>query len=79
MGSTEIALFGSLSSIGALIGTPPIGIFLDIIGRKYSAMAAGLMSVVSVIFYHMILNARYKIVVRFKDLQCHRNCCEIDN
>ncbi|XP_026318280.1 sugar transporter ERD6-like 6 [Hyposmocoma kahamanoa] len=47
MGPTEIALFGSLSSIGALVGTPPIGIFLDIIGRKYCAMAAGLMSVLA--------------------------------
>lgn len=54
MGPTEIALFGSLSSIGALLGTPPIGMFLDIIGRKYSAMAAGLMSVVSVTLFYIL-------------------------
>lgn len=59
MGPTEIALFGSLSSIGALIGTPPVGIFLDIIGRKYSAMAAGLMSVVSVTLCHIIPSAKH--------------------
>ncbi|XP_030024362.2 facilitated trehalose transporter Tret1 isoform X1 [Manduca sexta] len=43
----ELALFGSLSSIGALISTPVAGMFLDRLGRKYSAIVFGLMAVLS--------------------------------
>lgn len=48
MTPTEIALFSSLSSVGALIGTPLFGYALDKIGRKYTAILAGLSYVVSV-------------------------------
>ncbi|GBP78773.1 Facilitated trehalose transporter Tret1 [Eumeta japonica] len=42
MESHEVALFGSLSSVGALVGTPLFGYLLDIIGRKYTCVAAGI-------------------------------------
>ncbi|GBP61953.1 Galactose-proton symporter [Eumeta japonica] len=38
----EVALFGSLSSIGALVGTPLAGYLLDKIGRKYSSLIGGI-------------------------------------
>ncbi|GBP78765.1 Facilitated trehalose transporter Tret1 [Eumeta japonica] len=42
MGPGEVALFGSLSSIGALVGTPLAGYLLDKIGRKRSSMLGGI-------------------------------------
>ncbi|GBP78769.1 Facilitated trehalose transporter Tret1 [Eumeta japonica] len=42
MGPYEVALFGSLSSVGALVGTPLFGYLSDNIGRKYSCIAAGI-------------------------------------
>ncbi|GBP78778.1 Facilitated trehalose transporter Tret1 [Eumeta japonica] len=42
MGPYEVALFGSLSSVGALVGTPLFGYLSDSIGRKYSCIAAGI-------------------------------------
>ncbi|XP_045762944.1 facilitated trehalose transporter Tret1-like [Maniola jurtina] len=38
MTETEVALFGSLASISALISTPLAGFLLDILGRKYSCI-----------------------------------------
>ncbi|KAI8432947.1 hypothetical protein MSG28_013837 [Choristoneura fumiferana] len=46
MTETELALFGSLSSIGALVATPAAGFLLDIIGRKYCAIMFSLMHIV---------------------------------
>ncbi|KAM3958202.1 facilitated trehalose transporter Tret1-like [Aphomia sociella] len=46
MTETESSLVGSLSSIGALFGTPMAGILLDRIGRKYTGILFSLMSVV---------------------------------
>ncbi|KOB58005.1 Uncharacterized protein OBRU01_25579, partial [Operophtera brumata] len=43
----ELALFGSLSSVGALIGTPVLGMFLDKFGRKNSAIIASTLGVLS--------------------------------
>ncbi|KOB69656.1 Sugar transporter 12 [Operophtera brumata] len=43
----ELALFGSLSSVGALIGTPVLGMFLDRFGRKNSAIIASTLGVLS--------------------------------
>ncbi|KAJ2940926.1 hypothetical protein O0L34_g10187 [Tuta absoluta] len=45
MNKVEISLFGSLSSIGALVSTPIVGILLDVIGRKYCAIGSMLMHV----------------------------------
>ncbi|XP_049880022.1 facilitated trehalose transporter Tret1-1-like [Pectinophora gossypiella] len=42
MTETELALFGSLSSIGALISTPIAGYLLDVIGRKYCMILSAL-------------------------------------
>ncbi|GBP61945.1 Facilitated trehalose transporter Tret1 [Eumeta japonica] len=42
MGPYELALFGSLSSIGALVGTPMFGYLLDKIGRKYCSVIGGI-------------------------------------
>ncbi|XP_013182552.1 PREDICTED: facilitated trehalose transporter Tret1-like [Papilio xuthus] len=47
MTETELALFGSLSSIGALIGTPLSGFLLDAFGRKYSCILFSLPQVIS--------------------------------
>ncbi|KAI5641226.1 sugar transporter domain-containing protein [Phthorimaea operculella] len=47
MTETELALFGSLSSIGALISTPVAGYFLDVVGRKYCAVFASLCYVIA--------------------------------
>ncbi|XP_068625336.1 facilitated trehalose transporter Tret1-like [Battus philenor] len=47
MTDTEVALFGSLSSVGALVGTPISGFFLDSLGRKYSCMLFSLPQVIS--------------------------------
>ncbi|XP_047540196.1 facilitated trehalose transporter Tret1-like isoform X2 [Vanessa atalanta] len=38
MGETEMALFGSLSSIAALISTPLSGFLIDVLGRKKSCI-----------------------------------------
>ncbi|XP_050356152.1 facilitated trehalose transporter Tret1-like isoform X1 [Nymphalis io] len=38
MSETELALFGSLSSIAALISTPLSGFLIDALGRKYSCI-----------------------------------------
>ncbi|XP_041980207.1 facilitated trehalose transporter Tret1-like [Aricia agestis] len=38
MTETELALFGSLSSVTALIGTPVSGFLMDYLGRKYSTI-----------------------------------------
>ncbi|XP_048000750.1 monosaccharide-sensing protein 1-like [Leguminivora glycinivorella] len=46
MTEAEQALFGSLSSIGALISTPAAGFLLDIIGRKYTSILFSLMHVI---------------------------------
>ncbi|XP_063629036.1 uncharacterized protein LOC134800498 [Cydia splendana] len=46
MTEAEQALFGSLSSIGALIATPAAGVLLDVIGRKYCSIMFSLMHVV---------------------------------
>ncbi|GBP61954.1 Facilitated trehalose transporter Tret1 [Eumeta japonica] len=43
----EIALYGSLSCVGALIGTPLSGYLLDRIGRKYSSLLGGLPFLIS--------------------------------
>ncbi|KAJ0171608.1 hypothetical protein K1T71_013158 [Dendrolimus kikuchii] len=43
----ELSLFGSLSSISTMIGTPLISILLEKIGRKYCAIVSSLMAVVS--------------------------------
>ncbi|GBP78767.1 Facilitated trehalose transporter Tret1 [Eumeta japonica] len=42
MESYEVALLGSVASVGALVGTPLFGYLLDNIGRKYSCVAAGI-------------------------------------
>lgn len=47
MNEGEIALLGSLSSVGALISTPLGGIFLDRLGRKPCAIISACMSVIS--------------------------------
>ncbi|CAG4952084.1 unnamed protein product [Parnassius apollo] len=47
MYETEIALFGSLSSIGALISTLLTALLLDKLGRKYSCVLCSLAQVVS--------------------------------
>lgn len=47
MTPTEVSLFSSLSSVGALIGTPLFGYLLDKIGRKYSAVTAGFSYVIA--------------------------------
>ncbi|XP_039747292.1 facilitated trehalose transporter Tret1-like [Pararge aegeria] len=51
MTEMEIALFGSLSSISALITTPIAGFLLDILGRKYSCI---LFSVPPVVAWSLI-------------------------
>ncbi|XP_063530099.1 facilitated trehalose transporter Tret1-like [Cydia strobilella] len=43
----EQALFGSLSSIGALVSTPAAGFLLDVIGRKYCATLFSIMYVIA--------------------------------
>ncbi|KAI5641225.1 sugar transporter domain-containing protein [Phthorimaea operculella] len=45
MTETELALFGSLSSIGAMVSCPILGYVLDIVGRKYCVMGAALCGV----------------------------------
>ncbi|XP_047990025.1 sugar transporter ERD6-like 5 [Leguminivora glycinivorella] len=52
MTGTEQSLFGSLSSIGAVVATPVAGFLLDVIGRKY---CAGLFSLMQVIAWVMII------------------------
>lgn len=47
MTETEGALFGSLSSIGAMIGVPIAGLLLDVLGRKKCALVSALIHVVS--------------------------------
>ncbi|KAJ2940923.1 hypothetical protein O0L34_g10184 [Tuta absoluta] len=47
MSETELALFGSLSSIGALVSTPVAAYFLDLVGRKYCAVFASLCYVIA--------------------------------
>ncbi|CAG4952047.1 unnamed protein product [Parnassius apollo] len=47
MYETEIALFGSLSSIGALVSTLLTALLLDNLGRKYSCVLSSLAQVVS--------------------------------
>ncbi|CAH2057440.1 unnamed protein product, partial [Iphiclides podalirius] len=47
MSETEVALLGSLSSIGALLGTPVSGFLLDTLGRKYSCMLFSLPQVIA--------------------------------
>ncbi|KAJ0171609.1 hypothetical protein K1T71_013159 [Dendrolimus kikuchii] len=47
MTEAELALFGSLSSVGALLGTPVIGMLLDKLGRKYCAIIGSLTGVIS--------------------------------
>ncbi|XP_023934327.2 facilitated trehalose transporter Tret1-like [Bicyclus anynana] len=47
MTETELALFGSLSSISALLTTPISGFLLDILGRKYSCILFALPQVVA--------------------------------
>ncbi|XP_068625099.1 facilitated trehalose transporter Tret1-like [Battus philenor] len=47
MTETEVALFGSLSSISALVSTPFSGYFLDALGRKYSCMLFSICQVVA--------------------------------
>ncbi|KAI5641224.1 sugar transporter domain-containing protein [Phthorimaea operculella] len=45
MNKVELSLFGSLSSIGALVSTPVVGVLLDVVGRKYCAMGSMMMHV----------------------------------
>ncbi|XP_063636050.1 facilitated trehalose transporter Tret1-like [Cydia splendana] len=47
MTEAEQALFGSLSSIGALVSTPAAGFLLDVIGRKYCATLFSIMHVIA--------------------------------
>ncbi|XP_049879993.1 facilitated trehalose transporter Tret1-2 homolog [Pectinophora gossypiella] len=47
MTETELALFGSLSSIGALTSTPFTGYMLDIVGRKSCIIVASLTQVIA--------------------------------
>lgn len=42
MTDTEVSLLGSLSSVGALLTTPIFGYLLDVIGRRYSMIVAGI-------------------------------------
>ncbi|KAG7301021.1 hypothetical protein JYU34_015394 [Plutella xylostella] len=47
MGSTELALFSSLSSIGAMIVTPVAAYLMDTIGRKKTALVLSMASTLS--------------------------------
>ncbi|XP_038218424.1 facilitated trehalose transporter Tret1-2 homolog [Zerene cesonia] len=47
MTPTQISLLGSLTNIGGLMGTPLCALFVDRIGRKYSAMLFGLPFVIA--------------------------------
>lgn len=54
MSDSELALFGSLSSIGALIGTPVVGFLLDRLGRKKCSLLFSLFGVVSIESYNTV-------------------------
>ncbi|XP_073962532.1 uncharacterized protein [Choristoneura fumiferana] len=47
MTGTEAALFGSLSSIGAMVGVPIAGLLLDVLGRKKCALLSALIHVLA--------------------------------
>ncbi|CAK1591361.1 unnamed protein product [Parnassius mnemosyne] len=57
MTETEVSLFGSLSSISAMISTPCSGYLLDKLGRKYSCMLFSLLQVLS----WVIVTVCYKV------------------
>ncbi|KAJ0171610.1 hypothetical protein K1T71_013160 [Dendrolimus kikuchii] len=47
MSETELALFGSMPSVGALLGTPLLGALMDTLGRRYCCILIGLTAVIS--------------------------------
>ncbi|VVC99974.1 unnamed protein product [Leptidea sinapis] len=47
MTETELALFGSLSSIAALVSVPCAGFLVDVLGRKYSCVLFSLPQVIA--------------------------------
>ncbi|CAH2057446.1 unnamed protein product, partial [Iphiclides podalirius] len=61
MSETETALFGSLSSIGALLATPLSGFLLDAIGRKNSCMLFSLPHLISWVI--VVLNSRVEAIL----------------